>query len=661
MSECSTPRGVIVWVTLRVTTVAAPLDRPPSAQRLAASSSGSQPAARALATGPVRVLNASRRHRLGSPGGRHRPICCNIWCSTPRGVIVWVGSGSVARPARSALLNASRRLRRVRLSVRMPLLWQHCCSTPRGVFVGFGLGRPLPGDVLRLLNASRRLRRVRTPCSAAATPATSSAQRLAASSSGSPSIPRFPCPSPSVLNASRRHRLGHTSAHAVDDFRDRVLNASRRLRRVRVPRARRRCTPVAAQRLAASSSGSGLIEPHPRLYDLCSTPRGVIVWVTASCGVTPRPTAAQRLAASSSGSGRLPRPSRNRRRLLNASRRHRRVRGGRRSGPSRATAAQRLAASSSGSGGDLRQVRGRVHLLNASRRLRRVRDGTRAREDVVEFCSTPRGVFVGFGGVPTPRTEPTAAAQRLAASSSGSEGGGGRDAGRPQLLNASRRLRRVRVAMTASRAQVHTAQRLAASSSGSAIPRLHDLRRDLLLNASRRLRRVRLVGGTRRKIADYCSTPRGVFVGFGPRRRRMRPTRASAQRLAASSSGSAPHNVADWWIRYCSTPRGVFVGFGPRASTSRTWTPAAQRLAASSSGSARRQRGRAGRGQAAQRLAASSSGSGAARTGCGPERRLLNASRRLRRVRTPSRRPPDPSPTCSTPRGVFVGFGRGRA
>ena len=226
---------------------------------------------------------------------------------------------------------------------------------------------------------------------------------------------------------------------------------------------------------------------------LCSTPEGVIVGFTAQGSATrAAKNAAQRPRASSSGSPRGPVPPPRPLRLLNARGRHRRVHPGRPGGlgpaqgllnargrhrrvhPSRGRsrwpgrAAQRPRASSSGS--LRRNVRppDREPLLNARGRHRRVhpaRQGRPARPRA--NCSTPEGVIVGF----TPRTwgspGPTAPAQRPRASSSGSRRSSARPAGRPGLLNARGRHRRVHAMASSSGPGLGSAQRPRASSSGS--------------------------------------------------------------------------------------------------------------------------------------------------------------------------------------------------
>ena len=165
------------------------------------------------------------------------------------------------------------------------------------------------------------------------------------------------------------------------------------------------------------------------------------------------------------------------------------------------------------------------------------------------ICSTPRGVFVGFGRPRGSRSLGWQPAQRLAASSSGS-GHDQRIYGRRrQLLNASRRLRRVSGAdsinsTTDARA---CAQRLAASSSGSArpgsTPTAAGTAAQRLAASSSGSGRTRLRPRPRTPrgvVGVLCSTPRGVVVGFGSSATTSSPALATAQRLAASSSGSEP-------------------------------------------------------------------------------------------------------------------------
>ena len=233
---------------------------------------------------------------------------------------------------------------------------------------------------------------------------------------------------------------------------------------------------------------------------VCSTPFGVIVGFRLGGVRGPRPGAsesAQRLSASSSGSpyhefGHVcgyP--------LLNAFRRHRRVRPsptGR--PPSLPHSAQRLSASSS-------VFRERIAAPPVG-------------DQVTSVCSTPFGVIVGFAGRSRRRWGSQEAAQRLSASSSGSRAGRQLPARELALLNA-----------------------FSASSSGSRYhPWCHECQSWDLLQRLRRHRRVR-AGNGRRVVARWvCSTPFGVIVGFASTRPAMPRRRTAAQRLSASSSGS---------------------------------------------------------------------------------------------------------------------------
>ena len=179
------------------------------------------------------LLNARRRHRLGhklSPRAYRVLATCStpegviVWvtssttgnwklhssCSTPEGVIVWVTRVGLDHTTRDNLLNARRRHR---------------------------LGHRNRVDHLSqlggLLNARRRHRLGHGADSIRATASANSAQRPKASSSGSHGSRRGINVGRSLLNARRRHRLGHASRSA--------------------------------------SVGAGRC---------CSTPEGVIVWVT---------------------------------------------------------------------------------------------------------------------------------------------------------------------------------------------------------------------------------------------------------------------------------------------------------------------------------------------------------------------------------------------
>ncbi len=316
-------------------------------------------------------------------------------------------------------------------------------------------------------------------------------------------------------------------------------------------------------------------------------------------------------------------------------------------------------------------------LLNASRRLRRVRVPPRSARAPTSSCSTPRGVFVGFGRRSSGPTRRRRAAQRLAASSSGSGLIARRQRLREPLLNASRRLRRVRRGLPGGLhgRLLNASRRLRRVRTGM---RRNERDPRLLLNASRRHRRVRLMSAAASRQGS-CSTPRGVFVGFGetmrraerglpasaqrprgvfvgfgrcitwPSHRRLNASRrlrrvrgvfvgfgrdggsrgrgSPAQRLAASSSGSvAAHESAARPIGFCSTPRGVFVGFGGRRSA----RPRDVAFLLNASRRLRRVRTRSARSRSpissAQRLAASSSGSGGRRL---IDRRPATSAQRL--------------------------------
>ena len=360
------------------------------------------------------------------------------------------------------------------------------------------------------------------------------AQRLAASSSGSPERPTSSTASPGCAQRLAASSSGSRRDVPAVILSHGVLNASRCLRRVRPSGGGRCLREASAQRLAASSSGSPRGRSLQTTALKCSTPRGVVVGFarrihgctsprrvlnasrrrrrgsrTATPPTPEVPAGAQRLAASSSGS-----PihllfhtlSSN---VLNASRRRRRVR-------MLFTAAVRTAG-----------------VLNASRRRRRVRSARTRNDAPVAGCSTPRGVVVGFASrSPRPSRQIS-------------------------VLNASRRRRRVRRPLTASIRRHCGAQRLAASSSGSAPRLLHVID---TTNECSTPRGVTDVGSrdSDARVPDgvRCSTPRGVVVGCA--------------RIAAS-----PMRIA----RRCSTPRGVAVGIrpddqrrpavGPMCSTSR--------------------------------------------------------------------------------------------
>ena len=232
LKKCSTPLGVTDLVTARPALRgrlarsvlnasrrhrlghqlhAGPDPRPgPCAQRLSASQTwsrlfprgrGSRPACSTplgvtdLVTGHdhhgrdarVLVLNASRRHRLGH---RHdeEPIQRHLRCSTPLGVtdLVTTRSKTPRRSsARAQRLSASQTWSRLFDAVELARSTE--CSTPLGV------------TDLVTLTADPVNTNVQ------------SAQRLSASQTWSRTYGDTACRRLWVLNASRRHRLGHTS------------------------------------------------------------------------------------------------------------------------------------------------------------------------------------------------------------------------------------------------------------------------------------------------------------------------------------------------------------------------------------------------------------------------------------------------------------------
>ncbi len=299
---CSTPLGVTDLVTRRQM-------RHQSTQRLCSTPlgvtdlvTGSAPALAMIAWS---VLNASRRHRLGHPVGlgrrrgrfhrAQRLSASQTWsrCSAMR-------PGSTGRQ----VLNASRRHRLGHACRSTGSLAIEQCSTPLGV----------TDLVTTQLTGGMSPRR--------------GAQRLSASQTWS-LVPTTVDGSPSsmVLNASRRHRLGHLHEPIVEPALQGVLNASRRHRLGHTAAMRR-------------SSGG---------WYRCSTPLGVTDLVT------------QRTA------GR----SRRRAKVLNASRRHRLGHASRgASGRRGSGSAQRLSASQTWSRRSRGDTQGRREVLNASRRHR---------------------------------------------------------------------------------------------------------------------------------------------------------------------------------------------------------------------------------------------------------------------------------------------------
>ncbi len=201
----------------------------------------------------VRVLNASRRHRLGHAARR------------------------CALPGRGRVLNASRRHRLGHGRRRCTLRREFGCSTPLGVtdlVTRRWRGSAPAGAGAQRLSASqtwsqdrRRVRRARP----------SGAQRLSASQTWSRRRPLRRRSRSDVLNASRRHRLGHVSGRPRRCRAQRVLNASRRHR-----------LGHAVQSIGDAGRAR-----------VCSTPLGVTDLVTLASDWRPTPfEGAQRLSAS---------------------------------------------------------------------------------------------------------------------------------------------------------------------------------------------------------------------------------------------------------------------------------------------------------------------------------------------------------------------------
>ena len=228
-----------------------------------------------------------------------------------------------------------------------------------------------------------------------------------------------------MLNASRRHRLGHRRPDRGPDDRPRVLNASRRHRLGHCKMMMRRPPAWRAQRLSASQTwsriavgraviGRGRVlnasrrhrlghqePPHARQdrlahrvlnasrrhrlghaidvdvaggRSMCSTPLGVTDLVTRDSSTSTSRTSAsraQRLSASQTWSLNCSRRSTGNDLVLNASRRHRLGHCLARTGAAGNTSAQRLSASQTWSRQVGQQVLADVDLvLNASRRHR---------------------------------------------------------------------------------------------------------------------------------------------------------------------------------------------------------------------------------------------------------------------------------------------------
>ena len=161
----------------------------PRAQRLSASQTWSPMGGAYIRTNDGGVLNASRRHRLGhlETGGENQAA---TECSTPLGVtdLVTRGHGPDQLSEGGCVLNASRRHRLGHATGRGNAGKPEVCSTPLGVTDL--VTRPAE-------NCSDWFR---------------SAQRLSASQTWSLRLQRRCRLLSRVLNASRRHRLGHHSA-----------------------------------------------------------------------------------------------------------------------------------------------------------------------------------------------------------------------------------------------------------------------------------------------------------------------------------------------------------------------------------------------------------------------------------------------------------------
>ena len=400
-----------------------PASAPAGAQRLSASSSGSR---RRLDTRHRRrgsVLNAFRRHRRVHPAASPAPTESGE-CSTPFGIIVGFTPtrGRTARIAPSSAQRLSASSSGSLADSSTADASSVTCSTPFGVIVGFT--RPdgvACVDLRRVLNAFRRHRRVhRRRTAPGATPVEllnafrrhrrvharrrrlvarrrRAAQRLSASSSGSPGSARSRRRGRhQVLNAFRRHRRVHasTAVHA-EPTRD-VLNAFRRHRRVH---------GAAIRGASAFVPVLNAFRRHRRVH-----PPSADVHAEHASG-------AQRLSASSSGSRRS----------------DARV-------AASMSGAQRLSASSSGSlvAATESSAAGCSTPCGVIVGFTRPVEHPRGRAS----CSTPCGVIVGFTVRHLAHVLPTSA-QRLSASSSGSHASPAAESTRSVLLNAFRRHRRV--------------------------------------------------------------------------------------------------------------------------------------------------------------------------------------------------------------------------
>ena len=360
------------------------------------------------------------------------------------------------------------------------------------------------------------------------------AQRLSASQTWSPRRPAPARRRSTVLNASRRHRLGHvrlgrrTSGRGAQRLSAsqtwsrrrrcrhgrgrRVLNASRR-HRLGHPACRFRLADACAQRLSASQTWSRYGTSRGECRTWCSTPLGVTDLVT--------------MAARSSAA---------KRDVLNASRRHRLGHGGRRSGGRDGVGgAQRLSASQTWSRGV-----GGYHLAN-------------------KMCSTPLGVTdLVTPEAPSPCDTPLMCSTPLGVTDlvTWADRGGG---GGASVLNASRRHRLGHTHVAAGSNRLSRAQRLSASQTWSrAAPGNGTIRR----TCSTPLGVTDLVTtfATVYQVRFYkCSTPLGVTVlGHPPPLGSSIAPLSGAQRLSASQTWSralpADQLVVD---RTCSTPLGV--------------------------------------------------------------------------------------------------------
>ena len=320
----------------------------------------------------IGVLNAFRRHRQGhASAGRGETLLPR--CSTPSGVIVRDTHLGPPPPPDRQVLNAFRRHRQGHVGPLFLTLGQIECSTPSGVIVRDTRSSP----------AARCTR--------------PGAQRLPASSSGTPVELVGFVAALKVLNAFRRHRQGHNTASLSAQY------------------------SLCAQRLPASSSGTPVPHYlHPTYWAACSTPSGVIVRDTrgavADPGGEPVLNAFRRhrqghtscrcpawaISACSTPSGVIVRDTRPAGEVadavvevLNAFRRHRQGHAASFGSGRWPFCAQRLPASSSGTRGLADPLESRVQaVLNAFRRHRQGHPGHP--DDPLRrlMCSTPSGVIV---------------------------------------------------------------------------------------------------------------------------------------------------------------------------------------------------------------------------------------------------------------------------